>query len=213
MVRIYDTRVRVSTNATFPGADIDLQQSHDVLPLNPPGRGKPEFGVCRGRNLINCKKAVKISTMNFRTIRERRCREELISNHIEYDIEVLGIQEHRIVHNEPVRYENILGMTLITTSATRNSAGAATGGVGIFLNTKAKTSLAGVHEHTDRLLIANFQWNPATTVILNYYQTNVAEENIFEKHYDNLRRAVDYISAHNVLAVVDFNARVGPEDS
>ena len=80
---------------------------------------------------------------------------------------MFGIQEHRIVHDdEPVRYENILGMTLITTSATRNSAGAATEGVGIVLNTKAKTSSASVHAHTDRILEANFQGNPATAVIV-----------------------------------------------
>ena len=145
--------------------------------------------------------------MNVR-IREQRCREELVSNLIEYDIEVLGIQENRIVHNKPVRYENILGMTLITTSATRNSAGATTGGVGIVLNTKAKSSL-------DRILIANFQVNTATTVIVNYCPTNVTnvtEEEIIEGHHENLRKAVDSIPAHNVQTVVgDFNARLGPK--
>ena len=73
--------------------------------------------------------------MNVRTMKKQRCREELVSNLIEYDIEVLGIQEHCIVHDEPVRYENILGMTLIIT---RNSAGVATGGVSFVLNTQPK---------------------------------------------------------------------------
>ena len=177
MVKVYNTRARVPTNSTSPGADIDLQQSNDVLSLNPSGRDKPEYGACMRRNLIS----TKISIMNVRTIREHWCRKELVSNLIEHmsnTTEVLGIPEHRIVHDEPVRYENILGRTLITTSATRSSAGAAVGGVGIILNTEAKRSFSSVQEHTDRILIANFQGNPATTVIVNYFPTNVADEDI-----------------------------------
>ena len=49
--------------------------------------------------------------------------EELVFNGVEQNIEVLGIQEHRIFHEEPVRYETVLGKTPITTSATKNSAG------------------------------------------------------------------------------------------
>ncbi|XP_072047147.1 uncharacterized protein [Amphiura filiformis] len=125
----------------------------------------------------------------------------------------LGIQEHRIVHKEPVRYENILGQTLITTSAVRNRAGAATGGVGIVLSSSAKSSLASVTQHTDRILAANFQGNPATTVIVTYCPTNVDNEDNIEAHYDNLRRAIDSIPAHNVLVIVgDFNGRVGTGD-
>ncbi|XP_072050063.1 uncharacterized protein [Amphiura filiformis] len=104
--------------------------------------------------------------MNVRTIRENRCREELVSYLIEYNINILGILEHRIVHKEPVKFEDILGQTLITTSATRNRAGAATGGVGIVLSANAKASLAGVVPHTERILVANFQGKPATTVIV-----------------------------------------------
>ena len=100
-----------------------------------------------------------------------------------------------------------LGKTLITTSATRNSAGAAYSGVGIVLNTQAKSSLSNVKPHTDRILIANFQGNPATTVNVNYCPTNVADEEIIEGHYDQLRSAIDSIPAHNIMIVVeDFNA-------
>ena len=160
MAKVYNTRVKVpTTNLPSPGADIDVNQSHDVLSLNPTGRGKPEYGDCRRRNLMSCRRVTLISTVNVRTIREQRCREELVSNLIEYNIEVLGLQEHRIVHAEPVRYENILGRTLITTSATRNSAG----GVGVVLNTHAKSALSSVKPHTDRILAVNFQDNPATT--------------------------------------------------
>ncbi|XP_072015018.1 uncharacterized protein [Amphiura filiformis] len=180
------TRVKVPNSIiTSPGADIDLQRSHDALPRNPDGRDKSDEGACRRRNLVNCKKVITISTMNVRTIREQQCREELVSNLIEYNVEVLGIQEHRIIHDEPIRYEDILGRTLITTSATKNDAGAAVGG-----------------------------GNPATTVIVTYCPTNVADEDIVENHYDSMRRAIESIPAHNLLIVMgDFNARVGLEDT
>ena len=44
-----------TTKLPSPGADIDVNQSHDVLSLNPVGKGKPEYGDCRRRNLMSCK--------------------------------------------------------------------------------------------------------------------------------------------------------------
>eukprot|EP00057_Strongylocentrotus_purpuratus_P013705 XP_011668179.1 PREDICTED: uncharacterized protein LOC105440107 [Strongylocentrotus purpuratus] len=103
---------------------------------------------------------------------------------------------------------------LITSSANRSSAGAAIGGVGLLLSPSAYDSIASMRSHSDRILVANFQGNPATTVITTYCPTNVVNEDIIEGHYDNLRRAIDSIPAHNVLLVVgDFNARIGPEDA
>ena len=74
--------------------------------------------------------------MNVRTIRELRNRAEVADNFstCKIDIGLLGLQEHRIVHTEPVRYERVLGNTLVATSAIKNSAGAAIGGVGLLLS-------------------------------------------------------------------------------
>ncbi|XP_072017053.1 uncharacterized protein [Amphiura filiformis] len=208
------TRVRVPTKTPTPGADTDSEKSNDGLSSKPQGRDKADICGSKRSNLMNCKIIVTISTMNVRTIREQRCSEELVCSLMAYNIDILGIQEHRIVHKEPVRYENILGQTLITTSAVRNRAGAATGGVGIVLSSSTKSSLASVTHHTDRILAANFQGNPATTVIVTYCPTNVDNEDNIEAHYDNLRRAIDSIPAHNVLVIVgDFNGRVGTGDA
>ena len=73
MVKIHNTRVKVPTKPTSPGADTDLHKSHDDLSLNPSGRGKPEDGACMRRNLIKCKKVTTVSTMNVRTIRVQQC--------------------------------------------------------------------------------------------------------------------------------------------
>ncbi|XP_019623440.1 PREDICTED: craniofacial development protein 2-like, partial [Branchiostoma belcheri] len=129
-------------------------------------------------------------------------------------IDVLGIQEHRIVHEDEVRYESIHGNTLITTTASRNLAGAAVGGVGILLSTKAFNSLAKVTPFNGRILIVSFQGNPVTTIIVTYCPTNVADEDIISEHYDSLRRAIQSVPAHNLLMVVgDFNARLGDEEA
>ena len=208
-----NTRVKVP-KISSPGADTDLPKSiDDGVPLNPTGRGKPDGRDCKRRGLAICKRAFTISTMNVRTIRENRCREELVSNLIKYNIDMIGIQEHRIVHDDTVKYETILGRTLITTSAIRNKQGAAVGGVGILLNNRALRSLASIKPHSDRTLIVNFQGNPATTVVITYCPTNVADEDIVEEHYNILRGAINSIPAHNLLLVVgDFNARIGKED-
>ena len=213
MANLNNTRVKVPNLAT-PRADTDSCKSHDDLPSNPKGRDKTDYSACKRSNVISCRRVSIVSTMNVRTIREQRCREELVSNFVEHNIDVLGIQEHRIFHEEPVRYETILGSTLITTSATKNSAGASIGGVGVILNAHAKSAMSRVTSFSDRILIVNFCGNPATTIIVTYCPTNVADEDITEAHYNRLGRAIESIPTHNVLMVIgDFNARLGKEDA
>ncbi|CAH1242794.1 Hypp6974 [Branchiostoma lanceolatum] len=207
-----NTRVRVPN--TTPTTDHDPGGSHDGLAPKPQGRNKPEGGTYKGRRLVNCRTVTTISTLNVRTIREARSSEELAANLSLYGIDVLGIQEHRIVHEEEVRYEDINGSMLITTTASRNQAGAAVGGVGILLSSKARGSLAKVTSNTARILTASFQGNPATTIIVTYCPTNTAEEDIVTSHYEDLARTIESIPAHHLLLVVgDFNARIGSEDA
>ena len=63
------------------------------------------------------------------------------------NISITGIQEHRIVHpdaTQKVVHHRIGDHFLVTASAWRNSAQAATGGVGIAMNQTAKRALIGV---------------------------------------------------------------------
>ena len=139
-------------------------------------------------------------------------RAELVHNFTEQKIEVLGIQEHCIIHDDPVKHENIQGKTLVTSSAWRNDAGAATGGVGVLLNSHATKCVTDVRNHTERILVINFSGNPAATVISTYSPTNAAPEDEVQQYYDNLCRAVESVPAHNVLIITgDFNARLGKE--
>ena len=75
-------------------------------------------------------------------------------------MEILGIQEHRIVHQEPIRIEKFKkGVTLVTTSAWRNGAGAATGGVGFLMKSKAFEALSLIKPYGSRVLTISFNGN------------------------------------------------------
>ena len=50
--------------------------------------------------LMRSKKTILVSTFNVRTIREECRQEELVSCMIKQGIDIIGIQEHREVHND-----------------------------------------------------------------------------------------------------------------
>ena len=63
-------------------------------------------------------------------------------------VQILGIQEHRVVHSAEIEYQDLGSSHLITTSAWRTSNGAAAGGVGIVLDKKTVfNSLISVYSH------------------------------------------------------------------
>ncbi|XP_062923621.1 uncharacterized protein LOC134356591 [Mobula hypostoma] len=152
-----------------------------------------------------------ISTFNTNTIRLLPRCTELASQASSYEISILGIQEHRCVHpDEEIRFTEVEGMHLITSSAWRELATmSAQGGVGLMVNSKAKEALRGVVSVSDRILTAEFDGNPVTSVIICYSPHNSSEEKEVEAFYSKLHQAVTSIPAHNFLAVLgDFNDRV-----
>ena len=80
--------------------------------------------------------------MNFRTIREEHKQLELKYNFKSHDIDILGIQDHRIMYDDTFKYNTIEHRTFITTSAWKNDQCASTGGIGIMLNKRSINSLA-----------------------------------------------------------------------
>ena len=69
--------------------------------------------------LLKCKQGIIISTINVRTIREEHKQIKLKYNFEYHNIDILGIQEHRIIHDEKVRYKTIGRSIFVTTSAWR----------------------------------------------------------------------------------------------
>ena len=202
--------------AAGPGARPSGQ--YDVSPLNPLGRRDADQCVepKAKAKLLACKKNVIFSTMNTRTIREPDRQLELVHNMKVCNISVMGIQEHRIVHKDPkqvVCHHTIGDHYLVTSSAWRNAAQAAVGGVGIAMSPTAKKALTEVTSFSERVLMAKFQSNPTTTIIAAYSPTNSAKGDEKEKFRSNLRDAVESVPAHDFLAILgDFNGRLGADE-
>ncbi|XP_062905785.1 uncharacterized protein LOC134347320, partial [Mobula hypostoma] len=156
-----------------------------------------------------------ISTFNANTIRLLPRCTELASQASRYEISILGVQEHCHVHpDEEIRFTEVEGMHLITSSAWRDPMTmSAQGGVGLMLNHKAKEALRHIVSVSDRILPAELDRNPVTSVIICYSPHDCSEEKEVEAFYSKLHKVVISIPAHNFLAVLgDFNAQVRLED-
>ena len=115
-------------------------------------------------------------------------------------------------YNKKVYGEKLEGSTLRTTSAWRNSMGAAVGGVGLLVNKLAESTLAEVTPVTERILKASFNGNPSPTIIVNYAPVEGSSE--AEQHFEELSNTVNSIPKHDfLLECGDFNAHLGAEDA
>lgn len=111
--------------------------------------------------------------------------------------DILGVQEHRIIHDEEeVKFQRIQNYHLVTSSAWRNEAQASQGGVGLLLSHRAKSALRSVESISKRILIAEFESNPVTTVIVIYAPTNVASTDEAGEYYNDLK---SFFCAHDLI--------------
>ena len=88
------------------------------------GKGNPN-------KMLSCKDELLLGTMNVRTLKLRWRREELFKHFLNKKINILGLVDHKLVHSDnddPIDIKTENGCTMIT-SAWRNDAGAAVGGV------------------------------------------------------------------------------------
>jgi len=61
-------------------------------------------------------------------------------------------------------------------------------------------------------MIATFNGNPTTTIIVNYIPQEGTQDAI--DHYDNLIDTINQVPKHNLLLVLsDFNKHIGKNDS
>lgn len=107
-------------------------------------------------------------------------------------MENLGLQEHKRVHPDPdpVVHTRVGGYIFISSSAWRNEAQAATGGVGLLLSSRVRKALRQVYQRTERILVASLNGNPVTTIVVMYSPTNVAPIEEVEKFYADLQTAI-----------------------
>ena len=72
------------------------------------------------------------------------------------------------MHEEPYKTEDLDGCTMITSSAWRNNSNAASGGVGMLIQKKIESSLIDIEPINSRILVAHFNGNPRTSVVVHY---------------------------------------------
>ena len=164
---------RIARRADYQGACIGVISQAPILEKQATDsliRLKPKF--------FKRSSKICISTFNIRTIKGECQSSELVASAIEHNIDIICIQEHRLYHKDfDIKYHTLnIGWSLVTSSSWKNNSNSSTGGVGLLLSPRATASLISVDKISDRILIANFNGNPTTTVTSCYSPTNVSEE-------------------------------------
>lgn len=210
VIKVPEPSLKVGSDSiVVESCDSQPAEHNEGPPLNLHRSDGPE--VQRGATpILRPKKAINIATFNIRTGKDGSRILELIHHMEAHDISVIGLQEHRRVHEEEVKFERIDGHLLVTSSAWRNSAQAAVGGVGLLINKKVEKALCDVTSVTSRILKATFAGNPVATLVVVYSPTNMRQNHDeTELFYESIRNTIDQTPKHNFLALLgDWNAKV-----
>jgi hypothetical protein len=84
----------------------------------------------------------------------------------------------------------------------------------MLLDSRPRKSLQHVIPHSERILIAEFDSNPVTTIIVAYSPTNASAPEDAVSFYKDLGVAIREVPAHNFLAIIGhINARLGPGEA
>ena len=151
-----------------------------------------------------------ISTFNTRSVLKDSRKLKLATHTSKFKIDVIYLQEHRIIHKDKIANESLYENSLLTCSATKNCVNAATGGVGFLLSRRAMDSLINVQKINERIAILMLERNPRTTILNCYSSTNVSSETEIESFYQSLSDTITQIPGHNMVIIGgDFNAKIG----
>ena len=102
-----------------------------------------------------------------------------------------GIADHNIIHDDPIEYHEKDNSTLMTKSATKNANNTPIGGIGLLLNRTSSVSLAEIKPYNSRILVAHFNGNPATTIIVHYAPVEGDEDAIDQyEQLNEITRAI-----------------------
>ena len=178
--------------------------------LNPPGRSYSDIAPKRG--LFDPKVSYTIGTLNCRSLNSTFSREELNLHTNTFNLQIVCIQEHRLVHrtDDPEFVAHDIGKSILfTSSAYRNNVGAAVGGVGFTVQKHLLPLLTSIKKVNERTIIATFNGNPKTVLICCHSPHNLSESAEVEEFYTQLNNCVSEIPAHNMLIIGgDFNAQI-----
>ena len=80
--------------------------------------------------------------MNVRRLKNESKQLELTTNMRNQGTDILGLVDHKITHEDNVKIQQVYQHVIITSSARRNNANAAVGGVGIIVSKNDEDTLA-----------------------------------------------------------------------
>ena len=143
-----------------------------------------------------------ISSLNTLTMRSEWKMGELEASAKKTMQDIICIQEYRLIHDDThIKEHANENWKLLTCSTWKNSINTTTGGVGMLLSPLAYDALENVKRISTRIMIANLQGNPGTTVISCYSPTNVIDENETAHLYTELSVLTRSIPRHIIIVL------------
>ena len=158
--------------------------------------------------------AFTVASYNVRTLADttresgrdiRHKLQQIIAGCEENKIDILAIQEHRLVTQDSISYVNNGDWTLAHTNSSLECHG-----VAIIYSKRIKPLILGIEHKSDRIIAAHIEGNPRLCIISAYAPTETATTTAKDAFYNDLHDVVHNISPHTItLLIGDFNARIG----
>ena len=160
------------------------------------------------RTFFNTRIRTNIGTYNSRTLTAKWRRHELVSYCVRKGIEVLAIQEHRIVFvsEDPINKE-IYGNDWVFLYTSADAKGV--GGIGFLVSSRVYKFVSSIKSISPRILQLNIRdHNKIASCFYSVYSpTSCAEIELVEKFYSDLSESVTSLPLSVLLFVMgDFNA-------
>ena len=106
------------------------------------------------QTLLKCKCTIQIVTFKVRTLNRIGQLLELTALAIDYNIDIICIQEHRYIHSEDIKYHDTgNGWMLVSASTWKNSVDATIGGIGMLIGPWALKSLNSIEKIRPRMMV------------------------------------------------------------
>ena len=214
-VQTRSTRVKAPANPRFQARITQTTNlTNEVSTSTPPGRVDTDINPRKkSPKFLKTTSELLITTFNTCTLTKEFYMEELLNSIEKHKFALTSIQEHRIFHEEPVKYHKLSSeYTFITSSSSVNNSNASVGGVGTVVSNHSINCLLSAETISPRILVLTFSGNPETTHICCYSPHNQSPEEEVLDFYDQLSEVMRQIPAHNVVFLCgDFNAQLGSD--
>ena len=149
IVKLIDKDVQITT-VEESGVRLSFGRSYGAGSSSPLGRDSADPNTSP-KALLRCRKPVLLATFNVCTIRNFAKAHKIAHYASKFSIEILGIQEHRIVYvfEAELLFSQITGHCISTSSSRRNDANA-----GLLLSDRTMKALDNLQSYSKGVLSA-----------------------------------------------------------